>query len=157
MQSATWAGVAGSILLVIFLILYRIKVKSFFKNRVKEDIQQKNEKIASETKESDAESMLETMYKTVKDTLPRKIEEGVEWREQNLTKDFFEYVYYVDKTKTYKKSDFERIKKNMINKKGNIKNIAELCGKTGRGLAFRYICENDKSEHSIIINANDFS
>ncbi len=156
MQSATWAGVAGSILLVVFLILYRIKVKSFFKNRVKEDIQQKNEKIASETKESDAESMLETMYKTVKDTLPRKIEDGVEWKEQNLTSEFFEYVYYVDKSKSYTKKDFERIKKNMINKKGNIKNIADLCYKTGRSLAFRYVFEKDGSAQSIILNAKEF-
>ncbi len=156
MQTGTWAGVIGSILLVVFLIIYRIKVKSFFKKQIQEDIKHKNEKVLSESQESDAASMLETMYKAVKDTLPRKIEDGVEWKEQNLTSEFFEYVYYVDKSKSYTKKDFERIKKNMINKKGNIKNIADLCYKTGRSLAFRYVFEKDGSEQSIVINAQDF-
>ena len=157
MLTGTWAGVIGSILLVIFLIIYRIKVKSFFKNQIQDNIKHKNEKIISETEDSNkADLMLETMFKTVKDTLPRKIENGVEWREQNLTPEYFEYVYYVDKSKKYTKIDFEKIRNNMIKKKGNIKNIAELCAKTGRSLAFRYILEKDGSEQSIILNIKDF-
>ena len=77
MQTETWAGVIGSILLVVFLIIYRIKVKNFFKKQIQEDIKHKNQKILSESQESDAASMLETMYKAVKDTLPRKIEEQI--------------------------------------------------------------------------------
>ena len=157
MQTGTWAGVIGSILFVIFLILYRIKVKNFFKKKTQENIKHNNEKkLMDEANEANANSMLETMHKAVKDTLPRKIEDGVEWREQNLTPEFFEYVYYVDKSKTYSKNDFEKIRKNMIKKKGNIKNIADLCDKTGRSLAFRYIFEKDGSEQSVIINAKDF-
>mgnify|MGYP006328212503 FL=1 len=156
MQTETWAGVIGSILFVVFLIFYRIKIKNFFKKQIQEDIKHKNEKQISESQESDAASMLETMYKAVKDSLPRKIEDGVEWKEQNLTPEFFEYIYYVDKSKNYTKNDFERIKKNMIKKRGNIKNIADLCNKTGRSLSFRYILRKDGSEHSIILNAKDF-
>ena len=44
----------------------------------------------------------------------------------------------------------------MIKKKGNIKNIADLCDKTGRSLAFRYVFERDGSEQRIILNAKDF-
>ena len=156
METGTWTGVIGSILIVVFLILYRIKVKSFFKNQ-REKNKAMNEKTETVKKtDSNADSMLETMCKTVRDTLPRQIEEGIEWREQNLTPDRFEYVYYVDKSKSYNSLDFEKIKKNMLLKKGNIKNIADLCSKTGRSLAFRYVCEKDNTEHSIIINANDF-
>jgi hypothetical protein len=155
METGTWTGVIGSILIVVFLILYRIKVKSFFKNQREKNKAMKENKTV-EKLDSNADSMLETMYKTVKDTLPRQIEEGIEWREQNLTPDRFEYVYYVDKSKSYNNLDFEKIKKSMLLKKGNIKNIADLCSKTGRSLAFRYVCEIDNTEHSIIINASDF-
>ncbi len=156
METASWTGVIGSILFVVFLIVYRIKVKSFFKNQ-REKNKEMNEKTKTvEQSNSNADSMLETMYKTVKDTLPRKIEDGIEWREQNLTPKLFEYVYYVDKSKSYNKKDFEAIKKNMLLKKGNIKNIADLCNKTGRNLAFRYVCEIDNTEHSIILSSDDF-
>ena len=157
MQTETWAGVIGSILFVIFIIIYRIKVKKFFKNKTQEIIKHNNEKkVMNEAKDSNANSMLESMYSAVKEVLPKKIEEGVEWREQNLTPEFFEYVYYVDKSKSYSEADFKKIRNNMIKKKGNIKNIADLCDKTGRSLAFRYIFEKDGSEQSVIINAKDF-
>lgn len=157
MQSETWAGVIGSILLVIFLIVYRIIVLKFFKKRTQEVIKQNNEKkIMDEASDSKANSTLESMYNAVKNALPKKIEDGVEWREQNLTPELFEYVYYVDKSKSYTETDFKKIRKNMIKKKGNIKNIADLCDKTGRSLAFRYIFEKDGSEQRIILNSKDF-
>ncbi len=157
MQSETWAGVIGSILLVIFLIVYRIIVLKFFKKRTQEVIKQNNEKkIMDEASDSKANSTLESMCNAVKNALPKKIEDGVEWREQNLTPELFEYVYYVDKSKSYTETDFKKIRKNMIKKKGNIKNIADLCDKTGRSLAFRYIFEKDGSEQRIILNSKDF-
>ena len=156
MQTGTWAGVIASILFVIFLIVYRIKVKKYFKNQIQEDIKHKNDNLLTQAMDSDPDSMLKSMLEAVKATLPRKIEEGVEWREQNLSSELFEYVYYVDKSKSYSKNDFEKIRKNMIKKKGNIKNIADLCDKTGRSLAFRYIFEKDGSEQRIILNSKDF-
>ena len=156
MEAGTWGGVLAVLLLLLSISLYRQIFKCGFKKS--KDLQQfsKTEEIIERTKDSEADIMLQSMFNTVKTALPRKVEEGVEWREQNLTPEFFEYVYYVNKTKNYKAIDFEKIKSNMINKRGKIKNIADLCEKSGRSVAFRYVCEATNSEHRIVIKSSDF-
>ncbi len=156
MEAGTWGGVLGVILLLLSLSLYRQVFKYYFKKGKDKRQSSKAEEITQKTKDSDADSMLQSMFNTVKTALPRKVEDGVEWREQNLTPEFFEYVYYVNKAKNYKAIDFEKIKSNMINKRGKIKNIADLCEKSGRSVAFRYVCEATNSEHRIVIKASDF-
>lgn len=157
MEAGTWGGFIGVALLLLFLFTYRYGVKKFFRSRREKKLVSKAEEIVENTKDSQADAMLQSMYSTVKSNLPRKVEEGIEWREQNLTPEFFEYVYYVDKSKHYVPDDFVKIKKSMISKKGKIKTIAELCEKSGRSVAFKYVCERDNTEHRIIIKSSDFS
>ena len=155
-NSSLWAGLIGSILVLTFLYGHRIILNRNSKKR-KEKLMKKTVKDVVENLDSKekAEKLLESTLNTIKARLPYKVEDGVEWKEQNLTSESFEYVYYFDAKKT-NPIDLDKIKARMTYKREDLKNIAILCEKTGRYLTFRYVYPQLGKEYKIVLKSSDF-
>ena len=151
-----WAGIIGSILVLTFLYGYRIVLTRNSKKR-KEKLMKKTVKDVVDNLDSKekAEKLLESTLNTIKARLPYKVEDGVEWKEQNLTSESFEYVYYFD-VKNPSSIDLDKIKARMTYKREDLKNIAILCEKTGRHLTFRYVYPQQNKEYKIVLKSSDF-
>ncbi len=156
MEPNVWAGIIGSILIITVIFGHRFFINRYYKNKRQKLAKKTVKDVVNnlDTKEK-AEKLLEETLITIKARLPYKVEEGVEWKEQNLTSEYFEYVYYFD-VKNPKPIDLDKIKARMTTNREDLKNIAIICEKTGRHLAFRYVYPQQNKEYKIILNSSDF-